>query len=83
MIWNLRPGTFRVRGDSLDVVPAYQDRIGYRITFFGDEVERIIEFDSITGELRRELKFSRSYLSSQTFHHRRGQTQTSHHRYRG
>src|SRR5512136_1948481 len=37
----LRPGTFRVRGDSLDVLPAYQDRNGYRITFFGDEVERI------------------------------------------
>ena len=51
----LRPGTFRVRGDSLDIVPAYQDRIGYRITFFGDEVERMIEFDSVTGELRREL----------------------------
>jgi excinuclease ABC subunit B len=52
----LRSGTFRVRGDSLDVVPAYQDRYGYRITFFGDEVERIIEFDVVTGELRRELK---------------------------
>jgi excinuclease ABC subunit B len=51
----LRPGTFRVRGDSLDIVPAYQDRMGYRITFFGDEVERIVEFDSVTGELRREL----------------------------
>jgi excinuclease ABC subunit B len=34
---------------------AYQDKIGYRITFFGDEVERILEFDSVTGELRREL----------------------------
>ncbi|MEJ2710178.1 MAG: excinuclease ABC subunit UvrB [Anaerolineales bacterium] len=52
----LRSGTFRVRGDTLDVVPAYQDRYGYRITFFGDEVERIIEFDVVTGELRRELK---------------------------
>jgi len=52
----VRSGTFRVRGDSLDIVPAYQDRIGYRVTFFGDEVERILELDSITGELRRELK---------------------------
>lgn len=51
----LRPGTFRVRGDSLDVMPAYQDRFGYRITFFGDEIERMIEFDTTTGELRREL----------------------------
>ncbi len=52
----LRPGTFRVRGDTLEVIPAYQDRFGYRITFFGDEVERIIEFDAVTGELRRELE---------------------------
>ncbi len=57
----LRPGTFRVRGDSLDLVPAYQDRVGYRITFFGDEVERIIEFDSVTGELHRELKSANIY----------------------
>ena len=51
----VRPGKFRVRGDSLDIIPAYQDKIGYRITFFGDEVERIIEFDSVTGELRPTL----------------------------
>src|SRR5512136_3142677 len=47
----LRPGTFRVRGDTLEVIPAYQDRFGYRVTYFGDEVERIVEFDAITGEL--------------------------------
>jgi excinuclease ABC subunit B len=52
----LRPGTFRVRGDSLDVIPAYQEKFGYRITFFGDEVERIVEFDPLTGELKRELR---------------------------
>jgi excinuclease ABC subunit B len=57
----LRPGTFRVRGDSLDILPAYQEKTGYRITFFGDEVERIIEFDSITGELRRELHSAHIY----------------------
>jgi len=51
----LRPGTFRVRGDTLEIVPAYQDKIGYRITFFGDEVERILEFDPMTGELCRQL----------------------------
>ncbi len=50
-----------MRGDSLDVIPAYQDRLGYRITFFGDEVERIIEFDSVTGELNRELKSAAIY----------------------
>jgi excinuclease ABC subunit B len=57
----LRSGTFRVRGDSLDVIPAYQDRLGYRIIFFGDEVERIVEFDSVTGELKRELKSAAIY----------------------
>lgn len=51
----LRPGTFRVRGDTLEIIPAYQDRYGYRITFFGDEVERIMEFNALTGELRREM----------------------------
>ncbi len=51
----LRPGTFRVRGDTLEIIPAYQDKLGYRITFFGDEVERMIEFDVLTGELRRQL----------------------------
>ena len=58
---DLKPGTFRVRGDSLDIIPAYQDRIGYRITFFGDEVERIVEFDSVTGELKRELETASIY----------------------
>jgi len=57
----LRPGKFRVRGDSLDIIPAYQDKVGYRVTFFGDEVEKIIEFDSITGEFRRELHSAHIY----------------------
>ena len=52
----LRPGTFRVRGDTLEIIPAYQDRFGYRITFFGDEIERIVEFHAVTGELRREME---------------------------
>jgi excinuclease ABC subunit B len=50
------PGTFRVRGDTLDVIPAYQDKQGYRITFFGDEVERIVEMHLVTGEIRREME---------------------------
>ena len=52
----LKPATFRVRGDTLDVIPAYQDRQGYRVTFFGDEIERLAEFDTLTGELRSELE---------------------------
>src|SRR5512146_1094596 len=47
----LRPGTFRVRGDTLEIIPAYEDRRGYRVTFFGDEVERISEFSPLTGEI--------------------------------
>jgi excinuclease ABC subunit B len=50
----LRSGTFRVRGETLEIVPAYEDRRGYRITFFGDEVERISEFNPLTGEIYDE-----------------------------
>lgn len=53
---DLRPGKFRVRGDTLEIIPAHQDRMGYRITFFGDEVERLVEFDVLTGELRCQHK---------------------------
>ncbi len=50
----LRPGTFRVRGDTLEIIPAYEDKRGYRITFFGDEVERLMEFSPLTGEILSE-----------------------------
>ncbi|HEY57048.1 MAG TPA: excinuclease ABC subunit UvrB [Anaerolineae bacterium] len=46
----LRPGTFRVRGDTLEVAPAYEEEKIYRISFFGDEVERILEINPLTGE---------------------------------
>ncbi|HFC10334.1 MAG TPA: excinuclease ABC subunit UvrB [Chloroflexi bacterium] len=42
---DLRPGTFRVRGDTLEIAPAYADDLVYRIDFFGDEVERIAAYD--------------------------------------
>ncbi|HEX7433621.1 MAG TPA: excinuclease ABC subunit UvrB [Anaerolineaceae bacterium] len=47
----LKPGTFRVRGDTLDVLPAYEDRKVFRITFFGDEIERIAALNPLTGEM--------------------------------
>ncbi|MGC1379256.1 MAG: excinuclease ABC subunit UvrB, partial [Anaerolineales bacterium] len=50
----LRPGLFRVRGDTLEIIPAYQDKRGYKIAFFGDEVERIMEFSPLTGEIFSE-----------------------------
>ncbi|NBH17455.1 excinuclease ABC subunit UvrB [Clostridiaceae bacterium] len=48
-------GTFRVRGDVLEVFPAYSGSEAYRIEFFGDEVERITQVDGLTGEGRLEL----------------------------
>jgi excinuclease ABC subunit B len=53
--YQLARGTFRVRGDVLEVHPAYQDTI-YRVSFFGDEVEGMVEADPLTGEVLRELK---------------------------
>jgi excinuclease ABC subunit B len=50
----VRPGTFRVRGDTLEIVPAYEDKKGYRVAFFGDEVERIMQFNPVTGEIYDE-----------------------------
>ena len=49
--FELKPGVFRVRGDTLEVLPAYDDTRAYRISFFGDEVERIISVNPLTGEI--------------------------------
>ena len=50
----LRPGTFRVRGDTLEIFPAYEDRHVLRMSFFGDEVERILDINPVTGEVYTE-----------------------------
>ncbi len=42
-------GTFRTRGDTIEIVPAYSRNTAYRIDLFGDEVEKLIEFDTVTG----------------------------------
>ncbi|MCX8023580.1 MAG: DEAD/DEAH box helicase family protein, partial [Thermanaerothrix sp.] len=52
--FEMRPGVFRVRGDTLEVFPAYEEKRAYRITFFGDEVERIQVINPLTGELLYE-----------------------------
>jgi excinuclease ABC subunit B len=49
--FELKPGVFRVRGDTLEILPAYDDTKAYRISFFGDEVERIISVNPLTGEV--------------------------------
>ena len=50
-------GTFRVRGDVLEIFPANADEYAYRVEFFGDEIDRITEIDTLTGEIRRGLEF--------------------------
>ncbi len=61
----LRPGTFRVRGDTLEIIPAYEDKRGFKITFFGDEVERIMQFSPLTGEIFDEPKEVSIYPAKQ------------------
>ena len=48
-------GTFRVRGDVLEIFPAYSDSVAYRVEFFGDEIDRIVEIDTLTGEAKLQL----------------------------
>lgn len=50
-------GTFRVRGDSVEVIPAYERALGIRISFFGDEVEEIKRFDVTTGQAVEQLSY--------------------------
>ena len=53
---DFKRGTFRVRGDSLEIIPAYENTKGYRIEFFGDEIDRISEIDSLTGAVLNNKK---------------------------
>lgn len=53
---NLKRGTFRVRGDSLEIVPAYERTNGLLIEWFGDEIDRISEVDTITGHILKDKK---------------------------
>ena len=53
---DLKRGTFRVRGDSLEIVPASNHTNGILVEFFGDTIDRISEFDLVTGKLINEKK---------------------------
>ena len=53
---DFRRGSFRVRGDVLEIYPAYSEGTAYRVEFFGDEVDRITEIDPLTGEVRSRLE---------------------------
>ncbi|MFZ5351705.1 MAG: excinuclease ABC subunit UvrB [Bacillota bacterium] len=61
---NFVRGTFRVRGDIVDIFPASSSDKAVRIEFFGDEIERILEFDSLTGNITGELQHTYIYPAS-------------------
>ena len=53
---DFKRGTFRVRGDILEIIPVNQNKTGYRIEFFGDEIDRISEIDVLTGTIINNKK---------------------------
>lgn len=61
---DLRPGTFRVRGDTLEIMPAYSET-AIRVAMFGDEIERLVEFDPLTGEVLDDLDKFELYPAKQ------------------
>jgi len=61
---NFVRGTFRVRGDTIEVFPAHLEDRAWRISLFGDEIEQITEFDPLTGQKSDELKLVKFYANS-------------------
>ena len=61
---DFKRGSFRVRGDVLEVFPAYSGSEAYRIEFFGDEVDRIIEIEALTGEVKAQLEHVATFPAS-------------------
>ena len=57
-------GTFRVRGDSLEIWPAHLDDRAWRLSFFGEELETIVEFDQLTGARTDTFERVRIYANS-------------------
>src|SRR5215472_7878881 len=57
-------GTFRVRGDTVDIFPAHYEDRAWRVNLFGDEVETIEEFDPLAGQKSDELEFVKVYANS-------------------
>ncbi len=53
---DFKRGTFRVRGDTLEIIPANQNETGYRVEFFDDEIDRISEIDALTGVVKENKK---------------------------
>ncbi|MBQ5951374.1 MAG: excinuclease ABC subunit UvrB [Lachnospiraceae bacterium] len=61
---DFKRGTFRVRGDIVDIFPAYENDRAVRIEFFGDEVDRILEMDVVTGRPRAQLEHTAVFPAS-------------------
>ena len=61
---DFRRGTFRVRGDTIELFPAHLEDRAWRISLFGDEIEAITEFDPLTGQKQGELKTVKVYANS-------------------
>src|SRR4029079_8233808 len=57
-------GSFRVRGDAIEIFPAHYEDRAWRVSLFGDEVESIQEFDPLTGQKTDELEFVKVYANS-------------------
>ncbi|MCK0068860.1 MULTISPECIES: excinuclease ABC subunit UvrB [Kordiimonas] len=57
-------GTFRVRGDTIDIFPSHYEDRAWRLMMFGDEVEEIVEFDPLTGEKMQSLEAIKIYANS-------------------
>jgi excinuclease ABC subunit B len=57
-------GSFRVRGDAVEIFPAHYEDRAWRVSLFGDEVESIHEFDPLTGQKTDELEFVKVYANS-------------------
>jgi excinuclease ABC subunit B len=57
-------GIFRVRGDTVELFPAHYEDRAWRIGFFGDEIESIVEFDPLTGKKTQDLQFVKIYANS-------------------
>jgi len=67
----LKPGAFRVRGDTIEIFPAYEEKKAFRLSFFGDEVEKIVEYSPLTGEIYAEPQHieifpAKHYIASET-----------------
>lgn len=62
---DFKRSTFRVKGDTLDIFPASQSETAIRLLFFGDEIEKIYQFDPLTGNMLSQLKLVSIYPATQ------------------